>query len=351
MDGFERGRWALPILGRILRDRGVVSEGQLQEAIQHQVLYGGRLGTSLFELGFITERRLVDALSRAHGVPPAEPGEFHTEAVSAVSRTLATRFKVMPWRLQGQTLFLGMVDPSDHAAVAHIGYSLGYIVRPLVCPEFRMVQMLHEHYGVDEHWRFRDTHNDQPVPPAPPKVADPTEAAAAIDAAATRDEVVAAVLALGRCYYKRVLFFIVREPWLIGWDGAGEGIDRARAAALRIPLDLPSVFKGVTRDRAVFVGRPGPEETNARFLEAIGKKRGTTAAVLPVAVKGRVVNLIWGDSGSRGAGRANIGELMTHMQKIPRAYLRIIRARVAEVEKDTGGDSRHREATEEKKHA
>ena len=95
----------------------MISEGQLQEAIQHQVLYGGRLGTSLFELGFITEQRLLEALSRAHGVPPAEPGAFRADAVSAVPKRLATRFKVMPWRLRGKTLFLGMINPSDHAAV------------------------------------------------------------------------------------------------------------------------------------------------------------------------------------------------------------------------------------------
>ena len=159
-------------------------------------------------------------------------------------------------------------------------------------------------------------------------------ATAALDAASTRDEVVAAVLSLGRCYFKRVIFFIVREPWLIGWDGAGEKMDRARAAALRIPLDLPSVFQGVTRNRTVFVGRPGSEETNLKFLAAIGKKPGTTAALLPVAVRGRMVNLIWGDSGARGAGRADLGQLMAHMQKIPRAYLRIIRTRVAEAKKE-----------------
>src|SRR5206468_1779584 len=52
------GGLPLPILARILRDRGVITERQLQEAIQQQVLYGGRLGTSLYELGFITEERL-----------------------------------------------------------------------------------------------------------------------------------------------------------------------------------------------------------------------------------------------------------------------------------------------------
>ena len=235
--------------------------------------------------------------------------------------------------MRGKTLFLGMVDPGDHAAVAHIGYSLGYIVRPLVVPEFRMVQLLHDHYDVDERWRYTDTHAEAP---AVPETRDPAEAAARIDAATTRDEVMAAVLALGRCYFKRVVFFIVREPWVIGWDGVGEGMDRARAAALRVPLDLPSVFQGVTRNRTMFVGRPGPEETNRAFLEAIGKKPGTTAAVFPVALKTRVVNLMWGDSGQTGAARGDLGQLLAHMQKIPRAYLRIIRARIAEARRESG---------------
>jgi hypothetical protein len=223
-----------------------------------------------------------------------------------------------------------MVDPSDHAAVAHIGYSLGYIVRPLVVPEFRMVQLLRDHYGVDERWRYTDTHGG---PPVVPEVKDPATAAERIDAASTRDEVVTAGLALARCYFRRVVFFIVREPWVLGWDGAGEGMDRARAATLRVPLDLPSVFQGVTRNRTMFVGRPGPDPADQEFLAAIGKRPGTTAALFPVALRGRVVNLVWGDSGSAGAARGDLGQLLALMQKIPRAYLRIIRARVAESRK------------------
>jgi hypothetical protein len=337
-------RSALPILGRILRDRGVITDRQLQEAIQHQVLYGGRLGTSLHELGFITEERLADALARAKGVPAADLKALEPEALAAVPKKLVQRFKVFPCRVRGQTLFLAMVDPGDHAAVAHIGYSLGLIVRPLVVPEFRMVQLLRDHYGVDERWRYTDTHGGGPPVP---EVRDPAGAAARIDAAATRDEVVAAALALARCYFRRVVFFIVREPWVLGWDGAGEGMDRTRAAGLRVPLDLPSVFQGVTRNRTMFVGRPGPEEANRAFLEAIGKKAGTTAALFPIAVKGRVVNLVWGDSGSAGAARGDLGQLLAHMQKIPRAYLRIIRARIAQTRKEAGALPGPKERKEE----
>jgi len=325
----------------------VITERQLQEAIQHQVLYGGRLGTSLHELGFITEERLTEALARAHGVPAADLRVIQPEALALISKKVAQRFKVLPCRVKGKTLFLGMVNPGDHAAVAHVGYSMGYIVRPLVVPEFRMVQLLRDHYGIDERWRFMDTRG---VPaPAAPEVKDPAVAAAALDAATTRDELVSAVVALARCYFRRVVFFIVREPWVLGWDGAGEGMDRARAAALRLPLDLPSVFQGVTRNRTLFVGRPGPEETNRVFLEAIGKKPGTTAAVLPVAVRGRVVNLIWGDSGTTGAARGDLGQLLAHLQKIPRAYLRIIRARIAETKREAAtGAGRAKEEVKER---
>ena len=310
------------------------------------MLYGGRLGTALFELGFITEERLTDALARAKGVPAGDPRSLQADALPLVPRKLAQRFKVCPWRVRGRTLFLGMVDPGDHAAVAHIGYSLGYIVRPLVVPEFRMVQLLRDHYGVDERWRYADT---RAAATAAAEARDPVAAAARLDAAATRDEVVAAVLALGRCYFRRVVFFIVRDPWVLGWDGAGEGMDRARAAALRIPLDLPSVFQGVTRNRTTFVGRPGPEETDRAFLEAIGKKPGTTAALFPVAVRGRVVNLVWGDSGAAGAARGDLGQLVLHMQRIPRAYMRIVRARVAESRQAAAGSDQ--ESSKEKANA
>jgi hypothetical protein len=324
----------------------VITERQLQEAIQHQVLYGGRLGTSLFELGYITEERLADALSRAHGVPVGDLQAIQPEAVEVLPKRLAQRFKVFPWRVRSKTLWLGMVNPGDHAAVAQIGYSLGYIVRPLIVPEFRMVELLHQYYGVDERWRYTDLRSSKPEGAvAPREVRDPEAAAAAIDEAGTRDEVVSAVVALGRCYFKRVIFFIVREPWVIGWDGDGEGMGRARAASLRVPLDLPSVFQGVTRNRAMFVGRLGPEEANRTFLEAIEKKPGTTAALFPVAVRGRVVNLMWGDSGQTGAARGDLPQLVAHMQKIPRAYLRIIRARIAESRKEAAEAARKAQET------
>jgi hypothetical protein len=307
------------------------------------VLFGGRLGTNLYELGFITEERLREALARAHGVPAADVSEVQSEALTALPGKLAARHKIFPCRVRGKTMFLGMVDPADHSAVAQVGYSLGYIVRPMVVPEFRMIQLLRDHYGVDERWRFTDTH--RPAASAPREPLDVATAAARIDAAATREDVVLAVLSLCQGFFKRVIFFIVREPWVLGWSGAGEGMDRTLAASLRIPLDAPSVFQTVTRAKTLFIGRMGPEEESQRFLKLLGKRPGTNAALFPVAVRGRVVNLIYGDNGAAGNVKADLGELLVLIQKVPRAYLRIIRTRVAETRKIAGPELGHEEKT------
>jgi len=325
----------LPILARILKDRGFVTELQLQEAIQHQVLYGGRLGTNLLELGYITEPRLQAALSRALGVPAlaVDVREVQPEAVALVPKELAARHKVFPYKVRGQTLTLLMVDPRDHTAVAQVGYTLGYIVRTAVVPEFRMIQLLRDYYGVDERWRYTDTHRPAGTFPRP---VDPAAAAARIDGATTRDEVVEGVLGLCHRFFRRVVFFIVRSPWVTGWSALGEGVDKALAEGLSIRLDAPSVFQTVTRDRTLFLGRLGPEAENQRLLKALGKRPQTNAAVFPIVVRGRVVNLVYGDAGPAGNVKADIGELLVLLQKVPKAYERIIRRRIAEARRATG---------------
>jgi hypothetical protein len=262
-----------------------------------------------------------------------DPREVQPEVVALVPRTLAARHKVFPYRRRGKTLTLLMVDPRDHTAVAEVGYTLGFIVRTAVVPEFRMIQLLRDHYGVDERWRYTDTHRPAGMAPQP---VDPAAAAARIDEATTRDEVVEGVLGLCHRFFRRVIFFIVRSPWVVGWSALGEGVDRTLAASLRMRLDVPSVFQTVARDRTLFLGRLGPEPENQRLLQALNKRPQTNAALFPIVVRGRVVNLVYGDAGSGGNVKADMGELLVLLQKVPKAYLRIIRRRIAETRKETG---------------
>jgi hypothetical protein len=123
-------------------------------------------------------------------------------------------------------------------------------------------------------------------------------------------------------------------------------VDKALAEGLRIPLDQPSVFQTVTRDKTVFLGRLGPEPENQRILKALGKRPQTNAALFPIVVRGRVVNLVYGDAGPTGNVKAAMGELLVLLQKVPKAYLRIIRRRIAEARKATGPEGGPSEESE-----
>ncbi len=58
-------------LGALLVSKGLINETQLGEALKNQVIFGGRLGTNLVELGYLDEEALAYFLSENLGVPYA----------------------------------------------------------------------------------------------------------------------------------------------------------------------------------------------------------------------------------------------------------------------------------------
>ncbi|MEO7730494.1 MAG: hypothetical protein ABIY55_05940, partial [Kofleriaceae bacterium] len=61
----------MPRLGELLVAAGLLTVEQVEQAVRAQVMWGGRLGTNLVELGYIDLDKLATALSRQHGIPAA----------------------------------------------------------------------------------------------------------------------------------------------------------------------------------------------------------------------------------------------------------------------------------------
>jgi hypothetical protein len=79
-------------LGATLVSEGVLTKQQLHLALRSQMIVGGHLGTSLIELGYLDEETLGRALSKATGVPYAQPHLFEkitARTIQAIPRNLA----------------------------------------------------------------------------------------------------------------------------------------------------------------------------------------------------------------------------------------------------------------------
>ena len=201
-----------------------------------------------------------------------------------------------------------------------------------------MIQLLHDYYGVDERWRFNDTRALRRRARRRESPSTWSTAAARIDAAG--------VPRRGRGGDARVSASLLQAGHLLHRARAlGAGLERGRGEESIGPLGgQPAHSPGPAlrlpdrgrADKTLFIGRLGPDEENQRFMKALGKRPGTNAALFPIAVRGRVVNLIYGDNGAAGQVKPDLGELIVLVQKVPRAYLRIIRKRIAETRKSVG---------------
>jgi hypothetical protein len=81
----EPGPWRP--LGRLLVERGALSEEQLADALHEQLTNDRRLGEILVERGYVTTFDLVAAVIDQHGLErTTEPGDFLSASLSARSR-------------------------------------------------------------------------------------------------------------------------------------------------------------------------------------------------------------------------------------------------------------------------
>src|SRR5215471_15318630 len=130
-------------LGEMLLKQGLITENALEEALESQVVHGGRLGTNLIELGLVAEVDLARELGRQHNVPFAT-GEMTPDppALGLVDYRFADDKDVLPLRVDATRLTLAVINPGDLQTFDTIAFKTGKRVVPVVIPEFRMNQLL-----------------------------------------------------------------------------------------------------------------------------------------------------------------------------------------------------------------
>lgn len=135
-------------LGQLLVSSNVISEEQLKEALGMQKRAGGRLGTNLIKLGYITEEKLVTFLSRQYGVPAVNLSEYKVDQaiLKLVPRDIARKYLIMPVARVGATLTVAMADPSNVFAIDDVKFMTGYNVEVVVSSESSIIGAISELY-------------------------------------------------------------------------------------------------------------------------------------------------------------------------------------------------------------
>ncbi|MDQ3265551.1 MAG: general secretion pathway protein GspE [Myxococcota bacterium] len=433
-------------LGELLLKEKVVTREGLDEALESQVVNGGRLGTNLCELGLIQEKDLARLLGNLHNCAFAS-GEMQPDprAMELLDGQFLDDKDMLPMRVDPTRISVAVINPHDYASLDAIAFRTGRRAVPVIIPEFRMNQLLRRHCKAFRNIRPIDlntivpsktlkTKQDgpkpmeaeelineeefqklyaqamvggpaeaeaevellaevvtepaprpvQPIPtgtqpgvqrpppvqsgprPAPPITVPPPVAASPFAApvlavvpnlgvaapvaapppeppptpltfpeaqkelgqVSSREDVARTVLRFGLGKWKRALLLSVQGDLVTGWHGMGHGV-RSKAVQ-RIGISIRGgngTFRLVRDTRSHYIGPMKRDAGTAVFYKLLGGDFPTTAVLLPLLVRGKVVHILYVDNGPGKITPPDIGELLILSQSVARSYEAMISRR------------------------
>jgi type IV pilus assembly protein PilB len=136
-------------LGEILIKESLITQDQLQKALEFQRANGGKLGSCLTKMGFITDDDITGVLSRQYGVPSINLKYYEIDptVIKLIPQDTALRYQVIPLSRVGSVLTIAMTDPTNVFAMDDIKFMTGFNVEPVVASESAIAEAISRFYG------------------------------------------------------------------------------------------------------------------------------------------------------------------------------------------------------------
>jgi type IV pilus assembly protein PilB len=136
-------------LGEILVKESLITQDQLQKALDFQRANGGKLGSCLTKMGFITDDDITGVLSRQYGVPSINLKYYEIDptVIKLIPVDTAVRYQVVPLSRVGSVLTIAMTDPTNVFAMDDIKFMTGFNVEPVVASESAIGEAITRFYG------------------------------------------------------------------------------------------------------------------------------------------------------------------------------------------------------------
>ena len=136
-------------LGEILLKESLITQDQLDKALEFQRSNGGKLGSCLAKMGYITDDDITGVLSRQYGVPSINLKyyEIDPNVIKLIPQDTALRYQVVPLSRVGSVLTIAMTDPTNVFAMDDIKFMTGFNVEPVVASESAIGEAITRFYG------------------------------------------------------------------------------------------------------------------------------------------------------------------------------------------------------------
>lgn len=307
-------------LGQRLIDAGLIDQKTLGEGLQRQVIFGGRLGTNLMEMGALGEVDLLKILSSQHNLPYADHRHFDNitpQVLESVPKEILAKYSIVPIHLEKTRITMAMADPSDLGMIDEVAFHTGRTVQPVIAAELRIVQALEKYYGIRREARYiaapaevireqedakRKTATESPDEPLELagedlEIIDPLdmdEINRAFFAAQSRDDVAQTVVESTLRTVEDVFMLLIKGEEGIGWMSGGPVKPVVDFGTFKVQLGMGTIIDRVRENRTL-ERLPGVDTFEANpWMKELSLRVPKEVVVCPLALKKHLVSVILG---------------------------------------------------------
>jgi general secretion pathway protein E/type IV pilus assembly protein PilB len=140
-------------LGDKLIELGLISTDQLQIALLEQKTSKKMLGSTLTDMGFLTESALAEVLAESSGAQKFDPRSamLDVSITRRIPKEIALRHKVIPVAYENGEAQLAMADIYNVLAIDQVrrNFPRGTRIVPLFCTETEILELIDQYYDYE----------------------------------------------------------------------------------------------------------------------------------------------------------------------------------------------------------
>jgi type IV pilus assembly protein PilB len=137
-------------LGEILVQEGILTEEMLTKVLNEQRKTNLRFGQYLIRQGIVPEKEIIQLLSEQLNIKKYQVNEYPLDfnLVRYIPMEVAQKNQVVPLKLKGNLLEVGIGDPLEIKVLDYIEKLTNMEVEPVICSEMEISQLINTMYGI-----------------------------------------------------------------------------------------------------------------------------------------------------------------------------------------------------------
>lgn len=136
------------LFGQLLKDKGFVTEEQIQEALAIQKQKGGFLGDILESLHYVTQKQIMQVLGEHLGleIVDIENIEIPSEIINLIPHAIAHLYRIIPIGIKDNIITVAQEDALNFETIDDLRLILKHAIKPVLCSKITVARILEKYY-------------------------------------------------------------------------------------------------------------------------------------------------------------------------------------------------------------